>query len=191
MESNLSDFSDEGEQMDKENCRQPRAASDREVDEQQRRIFEQQQLQRQQFYSQQQQQLEQQQQQHSLRSPASPASPLSNGVGHDSPEHSQPSPMQVDPARSPSPPPPSPPPQQLVPAAVKSDGDDEEPEPALGTPEPVPDCLVERIDQEHWPGVNGDYDNDGEWREWHEMTTAVNVYSGDIVNILPYVNISC
>jgi hypothetical protein len=61
----------------------------------------------------------------------------------------------------------------------------------MKSPEPVPEYLVDRIDQEKWPGVNGDYDNDGEWREWQEMTTAVNVYSGDIVNILPYVNISC
>lgn len=59
------------------------------------------------------------------------------------------------------------------------------------TLEPVSEYLVDRIDQEKWPGVNGDYDSDGQWREWQDMTTAVNIYSGDIVNILPYVNISC
>lgn len=79
----------------------------------------------------------------------------------------------------------------LLPADQLDDSMEVSQDAPMKSPEPVSEYLVDRIDQEKWPGVNGDYDNDGEWREWHEMTTAVNVYSGDIVNILPYVNISC
>lgn len=62
----------------------------------------------------------------------------------------------------------------------------------------VPDYLVEKIGNERWSGVNGQYDESGAWKEWNEMTTGFNSYSKEPVFILPYVsvdyqslNISC
>jgi len=53
----------------------------------------------------------------------------------------------------------------------------------------VPEYLVDRLADQKWNCVNGTYDNESEWREWQEMTTALNSYSGEILHILPYVNI--
>lgn len=63
----------------------------------------------------------------------------------------------------------------------------------------VPDYLVEKIGNERWSGVNGQYEETtGEWKEWQECTTGYNSYSKENVFILPYVsvdyqslNISC
>lgn len=55
--------------------------------------------------------------------------------------------------------------------------------------EEVPDYLVDKIAEQKWTGVNGTYDNDSEWREWKEVTTALNPYNNEIVYILPYVDI--
>lgn len=64
--------------------------------------------------------------------------------------------------------------------------------------ESVPDYLVEKIGKERWSGVNGHYNDKGEWKEWNEITTGYNSYSKEAVFILPYVsvdyqslNISC
>ncbi|XP_067119263.1 mediator of RNA polymerase II transcription subunit 26-like [Centruroides vittatus] len=45
-----------------------------------------------------------------------------------------------------------------------------------------------KISTENWENVNGEYDREGKWKEWHEMTTRES-YEGDSLNILPYVNI--
>ena len=64
--------------------------------------------------------------------------------------------------------------------------------------ESVPEYLVEKIGHERWAGVNGHYDDKGEWRAWNEMASGYNSYSKEPVFILPYVsvdyqslNISC
>lgn len=48
--------------------------------------------------------------------------------------------------------------------------------------------VEERFATEHWEHVNGVSDHDGNWRGWHEVTTARS-YAGDVLHILPYVNI--
>lgn len=52
--------------------------------------------------------------------------------------------------------------------------------------EPVPEYLIEKIDTERWPFVNGHYDDKGEWKEWNQISTAMNTYSGELVTIFEY-----
>ena len=58
-------------------------------------------------------------------------------------------------------------------------------EPIEITPE-----MVNKIDQEQWPHVNGTTDSTGQWKEWHETSLTVNDYDGEPFVILPYVNTS-
>lgn len=55
------------------------------------------------------------------------------------------------------------------------------------SPKPVPDYLIEKIDNEKWPGVNGIYDSNNEWKGWEEISIHNNDYSNELVIILPYV----
>lgn len=48
--------------------------------------------------------------------------------------------------------------------------------------------VEERFATQEWEFVNGVYDHKGEWKGWHEVTTA-HSYGGDILHMLPYVNI--
>lgn len=164
-ESNLSDFSedDEREQVDKENLNlQSDASSSSSSESENQIILDQQRLQRQQFYNQQQ--------------------ALSN-LDDERPDQINLELNSTLPSNV----------EQGIQGVGLMDIDIEEMDGEGQERQPVeiPEYMVDRIDSEKWPGVNGHYDNEGEWREWHEMTTAINVYSGDIVNILPYVNISC
>lgn len=53
---------------------------------------------------------------------------------------------------------------------------------------PVTDDDVERLHASQWPGVNGQYDFRNEWSDWTK-TFSVSSYNGDLLHILPYVNI--
>lgn len=53
---------------------------------------------------------------------------------------------------------------------------------------PVTDEDVERLHTSHWPGVNGHYDFRNEWSDWTK-TFSVSSYNGDLLHILPYVNL--
>lgn len=56
---------------------------------------------------------------------------------------------------------------------------------------PPPDVtpeLVERMSSDKWEFVNGTYDHRGEWHGWQEVTAAETV-GGDVLHVLPYVNI--
>ena len=67
--------------------------------------------------------------------------------------------------------------------------DQEEEEGAGGyQPKEVTEEMLHRIDTERWPHVNGIYDSQGRWREWHETVTEVNPYDGQEFVILPYVD---
>lgn len=48
--------------------------------------------------------------------------------------------------------------------------------------------VEERFATQKWPFVNGVYDHEGQWRGWHEVTTGRS-YGGDLLHMLPYVNI--
>jgi len=48
---------------------------------------------------------------------------------------------------------------------------------------------VNKLLTSKWENVNGTYDSETDWREWDEMTNAVS-YNGDLLHILPYVNIN-
>lgn len=53
----------------------------------------------------------------------------------------------------------------------------------------VSEAHVEKLIEDRWENVNGCYDSETEWREWHEMTNA-QTYNGDLLHILPYVHIN-
>ena len=75
---------------------------------------------------------------------------------------------------------------------VTAIGDEEEGEEEEVRREPIeitPE-MVNKIDQEQWPHVNGTTDPTGQWKEWHETSLTVNDYDGEPFVILPYVNIS-
>jgi len=48
---------------------------------------------------------------------------------------------------------------------------------------------VHKLCESKWEHVNGTYDSETEWREWNEMTSGVS-YGGELIHILPYVNIN-
>lgn len=48
--------------------------------------------------------------------------------------------------------------------------------------------VEERFATQQWEFVNGVYDHEGQWKGWHEVTTGRS-YTGDILHMLPYVNI--
>ncbi|XP_013414440.1 mediator of RNA polymerase II transcription subunit 26 [Lingula anatina] len=52
----------------------------------------------------------------------------------------------------------------------------------------VTDLTVERLNEERWPGINGNYDCDGEWNDWSK-TISMPTYESETLHILPYVNI--
>ncbi|KAK9500739.1 hypothetical protein O3M35_001943 [Rhynocoris fuscipes] len=62
---------------------------------------------------------------------------------------------------------------------------DETPLPSPTTRE-VTDEDVHRVLNEHIEGVNGNYDVNGVFREWHEVVTRTS-YNGELIHILPYV----
>ncbi|CAN7938987.1 unnamed protein product, partial [Ixodes hexagonus] len=69
--------------------------------------------------------------------------------------------------------------------------DEEEEEVEDDAPRPpmeVTPAVEERFATDKWEFVNGLYDHRGEWRGWEEVTTAESV-GGDVLHILPYVNI--
>lgn len=47
---------------------------------------------------------------------------------------------------------------------------------------------VENVLESRWDGVNGTYDAETDWHEWHQMTNATT-HDGELLHILPYVNI--
>ncbi|XP_064476381.1 uncharacterized protein LOC135390574 isoform X2 [Ornithodoros turicata] len=55
-------------------------------------------------------------------------------------------------------------------------------------PPQVTPQLVERMSVDKWEFVNGTYNHQGEWRGWQEVTTSESV-AGDVLHVLPYVNI--
>lgn len=55
--------------------------------------------------------------------------------------------------------------------------------------ETVSDYEVEKYCEQKWEYVSGTYDADTEWRPWNQMTSALS-YNGDILHILPYVDIN-
>lgn len=52
----------------------------------------------------------------------------------------------------------------------------------------VSESDVEKVIESKWEFVNGCYDSEYDWRDWSEMTNSVS-YNGDLLHILPYVNI--
>ncbi|XP_075528246.1 uncharacterized protein LOC142560204 isoform X1 [Dermacentor variabilis] len=48
--------------------------------------------------------------------------------------------------------------------------------------------VEERFATQQWEFVNGVYDHESQWRGWHEVTTGRS-YGGDLLHMLPYVNI--
>ena len=52
----------------------------------------------------------------------------------------------------------------------------------------VTDIDVENLHTELIPGINGQLDNQGSWHSW-TSTYSMPTYSGDLLHILPYVNI--
>lgn len=64
---------------------------------------------------------------------------------------------------------------------------EEEEEPVLEKKE-LTEAEILKISTENWENVNGEYDREGNWKEWHEMTIRES-YKGDSLHILPYVNI--
>lgn len=55
--------------------------------------------------------------------------------------------------------------------------------------EPVTDERVDRLLSDRWDCVNGNYDYNDKWKDWKDVTTSRS-YNDDLLNILPYVNIS-
>ncbi|XP_072172789.1 uncharacterized protein [Diadema setosum] len=53
-------------------------------------------------------------------------------------------------------------------------------------PAPVPEGDIDRIHNEHWEGVNGCYNNKGEWSDWMQCV-VVNTEEDTSLQILPYV----
>jgi len=53
---------------------------------------------------------------------------------------------------------------------------------------PVTDEVVNRYIVEHWEGMNGNFDLNGEFKEWHEVLNRES-FNGEPLPILPYVNI--
>ena len=47
---------------------------------------------------------------------------------------------------------------------------------------------IEKMEKEKWSGVNGCYDDVGDWRNWTQIV-ALASYGGDDINILPYVDL--
>ncbi|XP_064617168.1 mediator of RNA polymerase II transcription subunit 26-like [Liolophura sinensis] len=67
--------------------------------------------------------------------------------------------------------------------------DEEEDEGVLETGKrSVTNIDVERLSNYHWMGVNGTYDSAGNWRDWMQ-TYSVPTFDGEVLHILPYVNI--
>lgn len=53
---------------------------------------------------------------------------------------------------------------------------------------PPTDDDVDRLLNEQWPSVNGQYDHRGEWTDWTHSYSAPS-YDGSLIHILPYVDI--
>ena len=47
---------------------------------------------------------------------------------------------------------------------------------------------LEKMEKEKWSGVNGCYDDAGDWRDWTQIVSLTSYAGGDL-NILPYVDI--
>ena len=47
---------------------------------------------------------------------------------------------------------------------------------------------LEKMEKEKWSGVNGCYDDAGDWRDWTQIVSLTSYGGGDL-NILPYVDI--
>lgn len=52
----------------------------------------------------------------------------------------------------------------------------------------VAEETIDKMVKEKWSGVNGCYDDAGDWRDWTQII-ALSSYGGDDINILPYVDI--
>ena len=52
----------------------------------------------------------------------------------------------------------------------------------------VAEETLDKMVKEKWSGVNGCYDDAGDWRDWTQII-ALSSYGGDDINILPYVDI--
>lgn len=55
------------------------------------------------------------------------------------------------------------------------------------TPVEVDDSSLDRLQNDHWTGVNGRYDYLDQWKDWTQ-TYSMPTYNGDLLHILPYVN---
>lgn len=60
-------------------------------------------------------------------------------------------------------------------------------------------AIVDRINEDHWENVNGNFDKDGNWHDFAEMTSAyvltggqnaTNTEEDNVLHILPYVNLT-
>ena len=57
-----------------------------------------------------------------------------------------------------------------------------------GMDDDVAEETIEKMEKEKWSGVNGCYDDVGDWRNWTQIV-ALASYGGDDINILPYVDL--
>ncbi|XP_014768970.1 mediator of RNA polymerase II transcription subunit 26 isoform X1 [Octopus bimaculoides] len=69
----------------------------------------------------------------------------------------------------------------------KIDWDDDKYEVTEHT-EPITDSNIDRLHNEYWSGVNGQWDSTGSWRDWTH-TMSVESFEGSKLDLLPYVNI--
>ena len=53
---------------------------------------------------------------------------------------------------------------------------------------PVCDADVDRLHDEHWPGVNGQTDVNGDWTDWTQCMSRPT-HDGQMLHILPYVEV--
>ena len=60
--------------------------------------------------------------------------------------------------------------------------------PAVAGGVEVAEETLDKMEKEKWSGVNGCYDDAGDWRDWTQII-ALSSYGGDDINILPYVDI--
>ena len=54
--------------------------------------------------------------------------------------------------------------------------------------QPVCDADVDRLHTDHWPGVNGQYNDNQQWHNWQQVYSMPS-YEGNLLHILPYVDI--
>ncbi|GAB1606545.1 mediator of RNA polymerase II transcription subunit 26-like isoform X1 [Argonauta hians] len=69
----------------------------------------------------------------------------------------------------------------------KIDWDDDKYEVTEHT-EPITDNIINKLHNEYWSGVNGQWESTGSWRDWTQ-TMSVESFEGNRLDLLPYVNI--